>query len=126
MADCKIVNQNVKASVQNIQTIAGKYKTAGETLDTEFKAAISEMEGDAKDALLELFNKSYKSYVADGAVVIDVGINVDEEGNLCGDVNFDDVAEAASICTPVPGGVGSVTTSVLAKHLLKAAKARRA
>ena len=67
-----------------------------------------------------------KSYVADGAVVIDVGINVDEEGNLCGDVNFDDAAEAASICTPVPGGVGSVTTSVLAKHLLKAAKARRA
>lgn len=65
MADCKIVNQNVKTSVKNIQTIAEKYKTAGETLDTEFKAAISEMEGDAKDALLELFNKSYKSYVAD-------------------------------------------------------------
>ena len=43
-----------------------------------------------------------------------------------GDVNFDDMAEVASICTPVPGGVGSVTTSVLAKHLLKAAKARRA
>ena len=64
--------------------------------------------------------------VADGAVVIDVGINVDEDGNLCGDVDFEDVAENASVCTPVPGGVGSVTTSVLAKHLLKAAKARRA
>ena len=67
-----------------------------------------------------------KSFVADGAVVIDVGINVDEDGNLCGDVDFEDVAENASVCTPVPGGVGSVTTSVLAKHLLKAAKARRA
>ena len=67
-----------------------------------------------------------KSFVADGAVVIDVGINVDEGGNLCGDVDFEDVAENASVCTPVPGGVGSVTTSVLAKHLLKAAKARRA
>ncbi len=66
-----------------------------------------------------------KSFIADGAVVIDVGINVDEDGNLCGDVSFDDVAEKASVCTPVPGGVGSVTTSVLAKHLLKAAKARR-
>ncbi|MGN0316511.1 MAG: bifunctional 5,10-methylenetetrahydrofolate dehydrogenase/5,10-methenyltetrahydrofolate cyclohydrolase [Lachnospira sp.] len=66
-----------------------------------------------------------KSYVADDAVVIDVGINVDSDGNLCGDVNFEDVTETASICTPVPGGVGSVTTSVLAKHLLKAAKARR-
>ena len=42
------------------------------------------------------------------------------------DVDFEDVAENASVCTPVPGGVGSVTTSVLAKHLLKAAKARRA
>ena len=49
-----------------------------------------------------------------------------EDGNLCGDVDFEDVAENASVCTPVPGGVGSVTTSVLAKHLLKAAKARRA
>ena len=57
---------------------------------------------------------------------VDVGINVDEDGNLCGDVDFEDVAENASVCTPVPGGVGSVTTSVLAKHLLKAAKARRA
>lgn len=62
------------------------------------------------------------SYVADGAVVIDVGINVDEEGNLCGDVNFDDISGAASVATPVPGGVGSVTTSVLAKHLLVAAQ----
>ena len=65
-----------------------------------------------------------KSYVADGAVVIDVGINVDEDGNLCGDVKFDEIQDTASIATPVPGGVGSVTTSVLAKHLLKAAKAR--
>ena len=65
-----------------------------------------------------------KTYVADNAVVIDVGINVDEQGNLCGDVNFDDITETASVATPVPGGVGSVTTSVLAKHLLKAAKAR--
>jgi methylenetetrahydrofolate dehydrogenase (NADP+)/methenyltetrahydrofolate cyclohydrolase len=62
------------------------------------------------------------SYVADGAVVIDVGINVDADGNLCGDVNFDDISAKASIATPVPGGVGSVTTSVLAKHLLRAAQ----
>ena len=60
------------------------------------------------------------SYVSDGTIVIDVGINVDAEGNLCGDVDFDSVAEKASILTPVPGGVGSVTTSVLAKHLLRA------
>lgn len=65
-----------------------------------------------------------KEYVADNAVVIDVGINVDDEGNLCGDVDFDAITDIAAIATPVPGGVGSVTTSVLAKHLIKAAMAR--
>ncbi len=61
------------------------------------------------------------SFVSEGAVVIDVGINVDKNGNLCGDVDFDEVSKKASVITPVPGGVGSVTTSVLAKHLLRAA-----
>ncbi len=65
-----------------------------------------------------------KEYVADGAVVIDVGINVDDEGNLCGDVDFDAISDIAAAASPVPGGVGSVTTSVLAKHLVKAAMAR--
>lgn len=65
-----------------------------------------------------------KDYVAEGAIVVDVGINVDEEGNLCGDVDFDAITDIAAIATPVPGGVGSVTTSVLAKHLVKAAMAR--
>ena len=65
-----------------------------------------------------------KDFVAQDAVVVDVGINVDENGNLCGDVDFQDIEGRAAIATPVPGGVGSVTTSVLAKHLLKAAKAR--
>jgi methylenetetrahydrofolate dehydrogenase (NADP+)/methenyltetrahydrofolate cyclohydrolase len=63
-------------------------------------------------------------FVSENAVVIDVGINVDEEGKLCGDVDTEKIADKASIATPVPGGVGSVTTSVLAKHLLKAAKLR--
>jgi methylenetetrahydrofolate dehydrogenase (NADP+)/methenyltetrahydrofolate cyclohydrolase len=62
--------------------------------------------------------------VAEGAIVIDVGINVDTVGNLCGDVNLETITEKAAIATPVPGGVGSVTTSVLAKHLMKAAKSR--
>lgn len=64
-------------------------------------------------------------YVGKDAVVIDVGINVDEEGKLCGDVDTEAVAENASLATPVPGGVGSVTTSVLAKHLMKAAQMRK-
>lgn len=59
--------------------------------------------------------------VEDGAVVVDVGINVDEEGNLCGDVDFDHVEKKASYISPVPRGVGSITTSVLAKHVVLAA-----
>ena len=61
-------------------------------------------------------------FVSDGAVVIDVGINVNDEGKLCGDVKFDECVDKASMITPVPGGVGSVTTSVLAKHVVKACK----
>ena len=66
-----------------------------------------------------------KDYVTDGAVVIDVGINVDENGKLCGDVKWDGLEEAASAATPVPGGVGAVTTAVLCKHLAQAAVRRR-
>lgn len=61
-------------------------------------------------------------YVKDGAVVVDVGINVDENGNLCGDVDTNDCVNKASMITPVPAGVGSVTTSVLCKHVVAACK----
>lgn len=61
-------------------------------------------------------------FVAPGAIVVDVGINVDDEGNLCGDVDYDAVSPAAGAITPVPGGVGTVTSSVLAKHVVRAAK----
>ncbi|WP_077609470.1 bifunctional 5,10-methylenetetrahydrofolate dehydrogenase/5,10-methenyltetrahydrofolate cyclohydrolase [Clostridium sp. Marseille-P2415] len=61
------------------------------------------------------------SYVGEDAVVIDVGINVDEDGKLCGDVDFESLEGTASMATPVPGGVGTVTTAVLAKHLVQAA-----
>lgn len=60
-------------------------------------------------------------YVGQGAVVIDVGINVDEDGKLCGDVDFQSIQEKAAMATPVPGGVGAVTTAVLARHLVQAA-----
>ena len=60
-------------------------------------------------------------FVSKGQIVIDVGINVDEKGNLCGDVDFGKVENIAAYITPVPGGVGTVTTSVLAKHVIQAA-----
>ena len=59
--------------------------------------------------------------VKDGAVVLDVGINRDENGKLCGDVDFDAVAPKASFITPVPGGVGPMTIAMLMKNTLKAA-----
>ena len=61
-------------------------------------------------------------YVSEGQVVVDVGINVDENGNMCGDVDFDSVEPIVSAITPVPGGVGGVTTSVLVSHVVDAAK----
>lgn len=62
-----------------------------------------------------------REYVGKDAIVLDVGINVDENGKLCGDVDFDSIQDTASMATPVPGGVGAVTTAVLAKHLVQAA-----
>ena len=61
------------------------------------------------------------SYVAPGQTIIDVGINVNAEGKLCGDVAFDEVEPIVDAITPVPGGVGSVTTSVLVGHVVEAA-----
>lgn len=60
--------------------------------------------------------------VKPGAVVIDVGMNRDESGKLCGDVCFDEVNEKAGYLTPVPGGVGPMTITMLMKNTLKAAK----
>lgn len=62
------------------------------------------------------------SFLKEGAVLIDVGINVDENGKLCGDVLWEGLEEKASAATPVPGGVGAVTTAVLAKHLAMASE----
>lgn len=61
-------------------------------------------------------------FVAPGQIVLDVGINVNAEGKLCGDVAFDDVEPITEAITPVPGGIGSVTTAVLAKHVIEAAE----
>lgn len=65
-----------------------------------------------------------RNYVKKDAVVVDIGINVDESGHLCGDVDFDDIKELAAKATPVPGGIGDVTTAVLARRLVSAALAQ--
>ncbi len=60
-------------------------------------------------------------YVKEGAVVIDVGINRDENGKLCGDVDFDDVEPVCSAITPVPGGVGPMTIAMLLYNCMESA-----
>jgi methylenetetrahydrofolate dehydrogenase (NADP+)/methenyltetrahydrofolate cyclohydrolase len=58
-----------------------------------------------------------------GQVVIDVGIHVNDDGKLIGDVIFDEAERIVGAITPVPGGVGTVTTSVSVRHVIEAAKA---
>ena len=66
------------------------------------------------------------SYLREGQIVIDVGINMNEEGKLCGDVKYDEAAQIVEAITPVPGGAGSVTTSVLVSHVVEAAMRKAA
>ncbi|MDO5023293.1 bifunctional 5,10-methylenetetrahydrofolate dehydrogenase/5,10-methenyltetrahydrofolate cyclohydrolase [Slackia piriformis] len=66
-----------------------------------------------------------KTYFSPGQIVLDVGINMDEDGNLCGDADFDSaegVLGDEGAITPVPRGIGGVTTSVLMKHVIEAAQ----
>ena len=63
-----------------------------------------------------------ETYVNPNQIVIDVGINTDSDGRLCGDVCFDRVEPVVSAISPVPGGVGSVTTSILCKHIIESAE----
>ena len=60
-------------------------------------------------------------HVKEGAVVIDVGINRNEDGKLCGDVKYDEVSEIAGYITPVPGGVGPMTIAMLMNNCYEAA-----
>lgn len=80
-------------------------------------------EADIVIAALGRMESIGKEYFSAGQTVIDVGINFNEEkGKLCGDVKFDEVEPIVAAITPVPGGVGSVTTSVLVSHVVDAAK----
>ena len=63
-----------------------------------------------------------KEMVKEGAVVIDVGVNRDENGKLCGDVDFDDVVDVAGVITKVPGGVGPMTITCLMENTIEAFK----
>ena len=81
------------------------------------------------DILVAAVGKNHtvtKDMVKPGAVVIDVAMNRNDEGKLCGDVDFEDVKEIASAITPVPGSVGPMTRAMLMKNTLLAAKKHQA
>ena len=63
-------------------------------------------------------------YIKEGAVVIDVGMNRDENGKLCGDVDFESAKDVCVAVTPVPGGVGPMTITILLRNTLTSAKRR--
>lgn len=63
-----------------------------------------------------------KEWLKQGAVVVDVGMNRDENGKLCGDVDLDDVIDKVSYITPVPKGVGLVTRAMLLENTMQAYK----
>ena len=89
MADCRIVNAAVQTAASTITTtLSGQYKTAGETFVNSFTNAIADMQGDAKDALMELFNTSYKGFVSSEEEGIPAMIKGLGEANR---KNFEDV-----------------------------------
>ena len=65
-----------------------------------------------------------REYVREGAVVVDVGMHRDENGKLCGDVDYDDVAPVTSAITPVPGGVGPMTIAMLMDNCVETMRIR--
>ncbi|MCU9600316.1 bifunctional methylenetetrahydrofolate dehydrogenase/methenyltetrahydrofolate cyclohydrolase FolD [Pallidibacillus thermolactis] len=79
-------------------------------------------EADVLVSAVGIANFITAEHVKEGAVVIDVGMNRDENGKLCGDVLFEEVKDKASYITPVPGGVGPMTITMLLENTLKAAE----
>lgn len=79
-------------------------------------------EADVLVSAVGIANFITAEHVKEGAVVIDVGMNRDEAGKLCGDVIFEEVKDIASYITPVPGGVGPMTITMLLENTLKAAE----
>ena len=91
------------------------------TRDEDFAAA-----GQGADVIIAAIGRPRMigaDHMGRDQIILDVGINVDENGNICGDVDPEAAETQASMLTPVPGGVGSVTTAILMKHLLEAAEA---
>ena len=115
---------------KSMKTVESKYNTMIDTQEqnTDFlkdeNVLVSKMTAKEADIVIVAAGRAGvvdDTYLREGQVVIDVGINVNAEGKLCGDVDYAAVEPIVDAITPVPGGVGSVTTSVLVGHVVEAA-----
>ena len=98
-------------SLHDLKSIRKRFKSPSITKEADILVAAI---GRAKFVTADM--------VKNGAIVIDVGMNRDENGKLCGDVDFENVKDKCSFITPVPGGVGPMTISMLMRNTLTAAK----
>ncbi|MBQ9015825.1 MAG: bifunctional 5,10-methylene-tetrahydrofolate dehydrogenase/5,10-methylene-tetrahydrofolate cyclohydrolase [Firmicutes bacterium] len=105
------MRRNATVTVLHSRTSREDFARAGQTADVVI-AAMGRAKMVGEDQL------------GNDQVILDVGINVDEDGSLCGDIDYGTAEQSAAMITPVPGGVGSVTTAVLMKHVLQAASRR--
>ena len=99
------------------------YRVAGETV--RFRGignVAAHPRAKGKGYMRAAMDATMADMVKDGAVVIDVGMNRNAEGKLCGDVAFDEVAPKTSYITPVPGGVGPMTVAMLMQNTVTAAE----
>ena len=115
---------------KSMKTVESKYNTMIDTQEqnTDFlkdeNVLVSKMTAKEADIVIVAAGRAGvvgAEYVKEGQTIIDVGINVNAEGKLCGDVDYAAVEPIVDAITPVPGGVGSVTTSVLVGHVVEAA-----
>ena len=122
---------SMKEAMANAQQTCDKMVAEAEAKCAEMLAAANKAAAQntsAADILVAAVGKPEffdASYVKEGAVVIDVGINRRADGKLCGDVNYGDVAPHTSYITPVPGGVGPMTIAMLMQNTLTAAMKRQ-
>ena len=119
------MNKTIAEAVEFVNEIKGKLND--ESVDAVICAPFTILK-DLKevtkraDILIAAIGKAKfvtADYVKEGAVIIDVGMDRDENGKLCGDVDFDSVSQVASAITPVPGGVGPMTVTMLLVNCLR-------
>ena len=116
-----IVDAAVIAALYVVLTyLAAAFNLSSGVIQVRFSEALTILPVFTPAAIPGLFVGCILANALTGAVVIDVGINRNSEGKLCGDCVFDECAEKASYITPVPGGVGPMTIAMLMKNTVMA------